>query len=79
MNNNSIGYVRDNNDGLYNGDVFIDTTGTAGPVNNCVKYGNGCAMCIMRCPSFGGRISLTALAGIKELKIFFVLVKKPGF
>jgi len=49
------------------GDVFIDTTGTAGPPANCTKYGNGCAMCILRCPSFGGRISLTAKAGVKEM------------
>jgi len=51
----------------FEGDVFIDTTGTAGPPSNCTKYGNGCAMCIIRCPSFGGRISLTGKAGIKEL------------
>ena len=49
------------------GDVFIDTTGTAGPSANCNKYGNGCAMCILRCPSFGGRISLTAKAGVSEM------------
>lgn len=48
------------------GDAFIDATGTAGPPVNCNKYGNGCAMCILRCPSFGGRISLTAKAGVKE-------------
>ena len=48
------------------GDAFIDSTGTAGPPANCTKYGNGCAMCILRCPSFGGRISLTAKAGVKE-------------
>ncbi|MFV0413699.1 MAG: FAD-dependent oxidoreductase [Oscillospiraceae bacterium] len=50
----------------YNGDVFIDTTGTAGPMNNCTKYGNGCAMCVLRCPSYGGRVSLTGLVGIQE-------------
>ncbi len=49
------------------GDVFVDTTGTAGPPANCTKYGNGCAMCIMRCPSFGGRSSLTAKCGVTEL------------
>lgn len=49
------------------GDVFIDTTGTAGPPANCTKYGNGCVMCILRCPSFGGRVSLTAKCGIKEI------------
>jgi hypothetical protein len=49
------------------GDVFIDTTGTAGPPGNCTKYGNGCVMCILRCPSFGGRTSLTAKAGVREI------------
>jgi len=49
------------------GDIFIDTTGTAGPVNNCSRYGAGCAMCILRCPTFGPRVSLTARAGVKEI------------
>ncbi len=49
------------------GDVFIDATGTAGPPANCNKYGNGCAMCILRCPSFGGRVSLSEKAGVKEV------------
>lgn len=48
------------------GDVFIETTGTAGPQNNCTKYGNGCAMCALRCPSFGGRVSIAAKAGVAE-------------
>lgn len=48
-------------------DAFIDATGTAGPPANCNRYGNGCAMCILRCPSFGGRISLTAKAGVTEM------------
>lgn len=50
------------------GEVFVDATGTAGPQSNCNKYGNGCAMCIMRCPSFGPRLSLAAKMGIKETK-----------
>ncbi|MFZ5647748.1 MAG: FAD-dependent oxidoreductase [Bacillota bacterium] len=54
-------------DEIVHGDVFIDTTGTAGPVNNCTKYGTGCAMCILRCPAFGPRVSVTARAGIKEM------------
>jgi FAD dependent oxidoreductase/Glucose inhibited division protein A len=49
------------------GDVFVDTTGTAGPPANCNKYGNGCAMCILRCHSFGGRVSVAAKAGVKEM------------
>lgn len=48
------------------GDVYIETTGTAGPQGNCMKYGNGCAMCVLRCPSFGGRISIANKAGIAE-------------
>jgi len=48
------------------GDVFIDATGSAGPMNNCGKYGNGCCMCALRCPTFGGRVSLTGKAGIEE-------------
>jgi threonine dehydrogenase-like Zn-dependent dehydrogenase len=47
-------------------DVFVETTGTAGPPGNCKKYGNGCAMCILRCISWGGRVSIAAQAGIKE-------------
>jgi hypothetical protein len=49
------------------GDVFIDATGTAGPPGQCGKYGNGCAMCVLRCPSFGGRVSITAKCGIAEM------------
>jgi hypothetical protein len=51
----------------FEGDVFLDATGTAGPSANCNKYGNGCVMCIIRCPSFGGRSSLTAKAGVQEM------------
>ena len=50
----------------FEGDVFVDATGTAGPLWRCTVHGSGCAMCVLRCPSFGGRVSLTALAGIRE-------------
>ena len=49
------------------GDSFVDASGTAGPQNNCFKYGNGCAMCIYRCPTFGPRFSIAAKAGVKEI------------
>lgn len=52
---------------VWDGDVFVDATGTAGPMGNCLKYGNGCSMCILRCPSFGPRVSVTAKADVKEL------------
>jgi threonine dehydrogenase-like Zn-dependent dehydrogenase len=51
----------------FEGDAFIDATGTAGPPGQCSKYGNGCAMCILRCPSFGGRVSLTGRCGVREM------------
>jgi len=49
------------------GDAFVDVSGTAGPQGNCMKYGNGCAMCVYRCPTFGPRFSIAAKAGIKEM------------
>jgi len=51
----------------FEGDAFIDATGTAGPPANCTKHGNGCAMCVLRCHSFGGRVSLTAKTGCVEM------------
>ncbi len=51
----------------FEADVFVEATGTAGPPANCNKHGNGCAMCVLRCHSFGGRVSVAAKAGIKEL------------
>ncbi|MBS4539956.1 FAD-dependent oxidoreductase [Clostridium sp. D2Q-11] len=49
------------------GDVFIETTGSTGPMGNCLKYGNGCAMCILRCPSYGPRVSITERCGIEDV------------
>ena len=58
--------VKDHQGKIIEGDVFIDTTGTAGPQGMCHKYGNGCVSCILRCPAFGGRVSLSALCKVKE-------------
>jgi len=66
MDGKTIKSVKVDNGNDEAGDVFIDCTGTAGPQVNCTKYGNGCAMCILRCPSFGARVSLAAKAGAKE-------------
>lgn len=49
------------------GDCFVDASGSSGPMGNCSRYGNGCAMCIQRCPAFGPRVSLTARAGAFDL------------
>lgn len=51
---------------IIEGDVFVDATGSFGPQNNCSRYGNGCVMCIMRCPAFGGRVSVAGKLGIQE-------------
>lgn len=56
-------------DGTYvKGDVFIETTGSTGPMGNCLRYGNGCSMCILRCPAFGPRVSISARAGVEDLQ-----------
>lgn len=67
MEERQITSVKDQQRRIFQGDAFIDTTGTAGPMGNCIKYGNGCSMCILRCPSFGGRVSITNLAGVEEM------------
>ena len=52
---------------IINGDSFVETTGSSGPMGNCTKYGNGCAMCVLRCPSFGGRVSITSKCGVQDM------------
>ncbi|MGJ8455550.1 FAD-dependent oxidoreductase [Pseudothermotoga sp. U03pept] len=47
-------------------DAFVDATGTSAVPGNCTKYGNGCAMCILRCHSFGPRVSITTKVGVEE-------------
>ncbi|MDK2820415.1 MAG: hypothetical protein PWP31_380 [Clostridia bacterium] len=63
---NIIELVETSEGKVYEGDAFIDATGTAGPPGNCRRYGNGCVMCVYRCPTFGGRLGLAAMAGVKE-------------
>lgn len=67
--NGTIRAVLTQDDEEIEGDVFVETTGSAGPMANCKRYGNGCAMCILRCPSFGGRVSITEKAGVTERKL----------
>jgi glucose-inhibited division protein A len=56
-------------DGSYEeGDVFIETTGTTGPMGNCLRYGNGCSMCILRCPAFGPRLSISERCGVSDIQ-----------
>ncbi|AYE35892.1 pyridine nucleotide-disulfide oxidoreductase [Clostridium septicum] len=56
-------------DGSYiKGDVFIETTGTTGPMGNCLRYGNGCSMCVLRCPAFGPRLSISERCGVSDIQ-----------
>lgn len=56
-------YIED----IQDGDVFVETTGSTGPMGNCARHGSGCAMCILRCPAFGPRVSLTEKAGACDM------------
>lgn len=66
-NENKIESVIMPNKEVITGDAFIETTGSTGSMPNCVKYGNGCVMCTLRCPSFGTRVSISQRAGISDL------------
>lgn len=59
--------IKLHNNITFEGDIFIEATGSTGPMGNCIKHGNGCAMCVLRCPSFGPRISLSQRAGIEDI------------
>ena len=64
--NGSIDSIHLENGSTIEGDMFIDTTGTAGPQKNCKRYGSGCVMCIVRCPTFGARTSISGLVGAED-------------
>jgi hypothetical protein len=66
--NGAIGAVALEGGTAFDGDVFVDATGSFGPQSFCTEFGNGCVMCIARCPSFGPRVSLTGLVGIPEVQ-----------
>lgn len=67
INDNTIKSIILHNEEVVHGDIFIETTGSTGPMGNCLKYGNGCAMCILRCPTFGPRISISMKAGTEDI------------
>lgn len=66
--NGSIGEVSLENAMRVEADAFVDATGSFGPQSFCTEYGNGCVMCIARCPTFGPRTSLAGLAGVVEMQ-----------
>ncbi|MFL0248260.1 FAD-dependent oxidoreductase [Candidatus Clostridium stratigraminis] len=64
---NKIKALKLSDNSLIFGDVFIDATGSTGAMDNCSRYGHGCVMCILRCPTFGPRISVNAKAGVEDI------------
>lgn len=68
LNGKKIEGLIDSDGNFYDGDVFIETTGSTGPMGNCLRYGNGCSMCILRCPAFGPRISISNRCGVNDIQ-----------
>jgi len=51
----------------FEADAFVDATGTSGVPRTCNLHGNGCSMCVLRCHTFGNRVSVAGRAGIEEM------------
>ncbi|MBI2305558.1 MAG: FAD-dependent oxidoreductase [Chloroflexi bacterium] len=51
------------------GDVFVDATGKGGGWDVCQKYGQGCVLCILKCPTFGDRVAISERAGIPDEEV----------
>ncbi len=66
MSDGSINSIHMENGTVIEGDIFVDATGTVGPQKNCTRWGSGCVMCIVRCPTFGPRTSVSGLAGSED-------------
>lgn len=49
------------------GDAFVEATGSSGPMGGCAEHGRGCSMCVLRCPAFGPRVSISQRAGLPDL------------
>lgn len=60
---NRITALRSADGETFEADVYIECTGTTGPMGNCMEFGNGCSMCVLRCPAFGPRVSISEKAG----------------
>lgn len=66
VSNGSINSINFETEPAIHGDIFVETTGSVGPQKNCKKYGNNCVMCIIRCPTFGARTSISGLVGAED-------------
>ncbi|MBI2305563.1 MAG: FAD-dependent oxidoreductase [Chloroflexi bacterium] len=50
------------------GDAFVDATGNVGGMDICEQYGQGCVLCIMKCPIFGDRVAISEAGGIPAIQ-----------
>ncbi|MGI6627475.1 MAG: FAD-dependent oxidoreductase [Bacillota bacterium] len=62
----AILWVESDDGDIFYAGAFVDATGSSGPPGICRRFGNGCASCIQRCPSFGPRVSIATLLGLPE-------------
>jgi hypothetical protein len=51
----------------FEADAFVEATGTSAFPKICNQYGNLCSMCVLRCHTFGNRVSIAGRAGVKEM------------
>ncbi|MBM2831940.1 MAG: FAD-dependent pyridine nucleotide-disulfide oxidoreductase [Dehalococcoidia bacterium] len=51
------------------GDSFVDCTGTRGGLSFCIKYGQGCVLCLVKCVAFGDRLGLAERAGARMVNL----------
>ncbi|MBI2304981.1 MAG: FAD-dependent oxidoreductase [Chloroflexi bacterium] len=65
--NDCIKAVVLDNGTLVEGDAFVDATGNAGGLAICKEYGQGCALCTMKCPIYGDRVSVSVKAGVPDI------------
>jgi hypothetical protein len=64
----SVRTKKNEGDQRFEGDAFVETTGTAGVPNICNTHGNGCGMCVLRCHTFGIRVGIASRCGVKEIE-----------
>ncbi|MBI2303579.1 MAG: FAD-dependent oxidoreductase [Chloroflexi bacterium] len=50
------------------GDAFVDATGRAGFRAWCEGWGQGCGMCILKCPIYGDCTSVSTKAGVADVR-----------
>ncbi|MBI2305346.1 MAG: FAD-dependent oxidoreductase [Chloroflexi bacterium] len=50
------------------GDAFVDATGAGGSMGLCEGYGQGCALCGLKCTIFGDRVATSRAANVPDIE-----------